>query len=233
MQMRMVREAVAVTLGLLLLVGPAEARGKKIQQESLADYVARHQQVVAEAPAPPTGSLWLPAGQLSDLATDYKAAHVGDLVTILVVQDVTAQNAGNVATDRSFSASSGIDAVAGRLRISDVQNIFSPRSSQTLAGKAQASSSSKLRTSLAGRVVAVLGGGVLVVEAEREITMNNERQTLLLRGLVRPGDVAPDNTVVSNAMGNLELELKGKGVISDGTRPPNLIVRMILKLVGF
>jgi flagellar L-ring protein FlgH len=72
-----------------------------------------------------------------------------------------------------------------------------------------------------------------VIEAERELTMNNERQTVLLRGLVRPGDVASNGAVASNAIANLELELKGKGVISEGNRPPNIIVRAILRVVGF
>jgi flagellar L-ring protein precursor FlgH len=39
--------------------------------------------------------------------------------------------------------------------------------------------------------------------------------------------------VASNAIANLELELKGKGVISEGNRPPNIIVRAILRVVGF
>ena len=86
---------------------------------------------------------------------------------------------------------------------------------------------------MAGRVVAVLASGTLVVEANRELVMNNEKQTILVRGLIRPGDIAPDNTVLSNAIGNLELELKGKGVLSEGTRPPNVIVRLLLRLVGF
>jgi flagellar L-ring protein precursor FlgH len=63
--------------------------------------------------------------------------------------------------------------------------------------------------------------------------MNNERQTILLRGLVRPGDISPNNVVESNSIANLELELKGKGVLSDGTRPPNPLVRWILRIVGF
>ena len=63
--------------------------------------------------------------------------------------------------------------------------------------------------------------------------MNNEKQTVILRGLVRPGDVASDNKVLSTSISNLELELKGKGVISDYTRPPNPLVRAILWLVGF
>jgi flagellar L-ring protein precursor FlgH len=79
----------------------------------------------------------------------------------------------------------------------------------------------------------MLPSGVLVVEAERQLTMNNERQTILVRGLVRPGDVAPNGSVQSNQVANLELELKGKGVLSDGVRPPNALVRGLLWLVGF
>lgn len=211
----------------------ASARERPIQGEGLSEYIQRMQQPALELKAPSPGSLWNDSGQLARLTSDYKAAKLGDVITIVVVQDVSAQNAGNVATNRTFTANSSIAALAGHVSTSGLQNIFSPSSSAVLAGKAQAATTSSLRTSLAGRVVAVLPNGVLVIEAERELTMNNERQTILLRGLVRPGDVAPNNTVPSNAVGNLELELKGKGVLSDGTRPPNLIVRWLLRIVGF
>ena len=59
-----------------------------------------------------------------------------------------------------------------------------------------------------------------VVEAERVINMNHEKQTILLRGVVRRGDIGANNTVASDSVGDLELEIKGKGVISDGVRPP-------------
>jgi len=74
---------------------------------------------------------------------------------------------------------------------------------------------------------------LLVVEAERQMTMNNEKQTIVIRGLVRTGDIAPDNSVPSNNIADLELQLKGKGVLSDGTHPPNIIVRGILRVLGF
>lgn len=212
----------------------AVAREKAIQGETLAEYVARMQQN-PEANLSPLrlSSLWRDDGPLAHLSADYKASHVGDLITITVAQDISAQNTGNVSTSRTFNASSGINALAGRINTAGVQNIFSPSSAQTLAGKSQAATTSSLRTSLAGRVVALLPSGALVIEAERMLTMNNEKQTILVRGLVRPGDVGPNNTVPSNAIANLELELKGKGVLSDGTRPPNAIVRAILKIVGF
>ena len=82
-----------------------------------------------------------------------------------------------------------------------------------------------MTTTLAGRVVAALPSGNLVIEAERVINMNNEKQTILLRGVVRRGDIGPNNTVASNTVGGLELEIKGKGVISDGVRPPTPILR--------
>jgi len=222
-------------LGLLLLLPLTlmAGREKSSSNKSLDEYLRRLSQPPASALATTTGSLWSDQGRLASLASDYKARQVGDLVTILVSQSLQAENTGNVATDRSFKASSGIDALAGHIRTSGVQNIFSPRSSQTLAGKAQASSSSSLRTSLTGRIVAVLASGNLVVEAEREIVMNNERQTILLRGLIRPGDLSPENSVASNDVANLELEVKGKGVVSEGTRPPNLFTRWLLRLVGF
>jgi flagellar L-ring protein precursor FlgH len=50
---------------------------------------------------------------------------------------------------------------------------------------------------------------------------------------VRPGDIAADNSVFSTSLGSLEVELKGKGVVSDGVRPPNPIMRAILRIVGF
>lgn len=229
----MLRPCIIFSFCLGLAGTGAAAREKPIQRENLTAYIARMQQLAPEAPSGSAGSLWTDSGRLAYLTGDYKASRIGDLITIVVVQDMKANNANSVATARTFAARSGVSALAGRLKTSGVQEIFSPNSSQTLAGKSQASTTSNLQTTLAGRVVAVLPGGLLVVEAERQLTMNNERQTVLVRGLVRTGDIAPDNSVPSNALGNLELELKGKGVLSDGTHPPNIVIRTILRIVGF
>lgn len=227
----------ARTLGLvglgLLIAAEAAGRQKSPPRDSLANYLEKMQQQDSVASANTAGSLWQDHGRLASIAADAKASRVGDLLTVQVVQDVTARNSGSVATDRSLKASSGIDSVAGQPDLAAVQNLLGLHSSQTLAGKASASTNSSLRTALSGRVMAVLPSGNLVVEAERTVSMNHERQTVLVRGVVRPADISALNSVLSNQMGNLELELKGKGVISDGTRPPNKVVAFILKLVGF
>ena len=50
---------------------------------------------------------------------------------------------------------------------------------------------------------------------------------------MRRGDIGPNNTVASDSIGDLELEIKGKGVISDSVRQPNRVLRTILRLLDF
>jgi len=121
----------------------------------------------------------------------------------------------------------------GQLKTAGVANLFSPTSAQALTGKGQATSTTALTTTLTGRVVALLPGGTLVIEAERQLLMDDQRETVILRGLVRPGDLDATNTVISNSVGDLEVEVKGKGVISESTRAPNPLVKWILRIVGF
>lgn len=205
---------------------------KKDDKDSLAQYIARAQ--TASAALPQTaGSCWVDAGPMASLSADYKAARVGDVITIAVVQGLTSSNAADVSTARTFSASSGINSLAGKVNTGGVANLLGLQSAETLAGKGQADSSHSLTTTLAGRVAAVLGNGNMVIEAERVINMNNEKQTIKLRGIVRRGDIGPGNTVASNTIGGLELEIKGKGVISDGVRPPHSIIRTILRFLNF
>ena len=202
------------------------------QKDYLADYIARARAVTA--PTPTTGGFWTPQSPYSDLASDYKARNINDLIVIQVVESTTAEEDGAVKTARTFSANSGISGLVGTLRPNNsLQNLFSPNSTQTLNGQGQTSSDSTLNTSLSGRVVDVLPNGFLVIEAERLMYMNNQHQTVIIHGVVRPGDINSSNAVASTAVSNLEVELKGKGVISDGVAPPNKLVRLILKLVGF
>jgi flagellar L-ring protein precursor FlgH len=81
-------------------------------------------------------------------------------------------------------------------------------------------------------VIAVLPSGNLVIEAQRRIFMNNQHEDVTVRGVVRPNDIGPDNSVSSAALSNLEIEMKGKGIIADSTRPLNPLTRAILWLVG-
>jgi flagellar L-ring protein FlgH len=221
---------------LMLLVSGAYAQDKNKtaspKRDPLADYIKRVTSV-APVSAPTTlGSLWIDNGRLANMVADYKASRVGDLVTISINQNLSSTSTGNVATARNFSASSGITGLP-QLKSSLLANLFSPSSAQALTGKGQSTSTTALTTTLTGRVVALLPGGVLVIEAERQLLMDDQRETVILRGLVRPGDLDATNTVISNSVGDLEVEVKGKGVISESTHPPNPVLKWILRIVSF
>jgi flagellar L-ring protein precursor FlgH len=233
----------AALLSLTALLAPvlegqekSKSKGDKQKdkaRDGLADYV-RKVSVNAPAATPGTlGSLWTDNGRLANMVADYKASRVGDLVTINITQNLSASSTGDVATNRAFSATSGITALPGQLKTAGVANLFSPNSTQALTGKGQSTSQTSLSTTLTGRVAAVLPTGTLVVEAEREIMMNQEHETVILRGLVRPGDLDATNTVLSNSVGDLEIEVKSKGVISESTRAPNPIMKWILRILNF
>jgi len=203
-------------------------------QKSRADYVARmQQQSPPQAADVSLGSLWSPNGALTNLQADYKASRLNDLLTIVVVQRTTAQATGNVGTQRDFNTTSGISGLAGHISTSGITNLLTAQSSSKLKGAGSTDASTTMNTNLAGRVIAVLPNGNLIVEAERLVAINNQKETMLVRGVLRPGDVRPDNSALSTVLSNLEVELKGKGVVSDATRPPNPLVRALLWVIGF
>ncbi len=219
-----------------LVIGAKASPKKKDsapKRDALSEYI---QKVNGAAPLrsdTTLGSLWVDNGRLANMVADYKASRVGDLVTISISQNLSSTSTGNVATSRNFSASSGINGLPGKLKTTGIATLFSPTSTQALTGKGQSTTTTALTTTLTGRVVALLPGGTLVIEAERQIVMNQERETVVLRGLVRPGDMDATNTVTSNQVGNLEVEVKGKGVISESTRAPNPIMKWILRVFNF
>lgn len=189
----------------------------------------------ALAPQPVSvGSLWRPGGPLTNMASDVQGLRRGDLITIHVVENTVAVGTGSVKDQRSFNAQSGLTQMLGLIGPrSGLSNLFAPSSNETLAGQGQTNTTTQLTTDLTGQVVDVLPNGVLVVEARRSVDINNQQQTAILRGLVRPADVAADNSILSTSLGDLEVELQGKGVISDMTRRPNLLTRIFLKIFQF
>jgi flagellar L-ring protein precursor FlgH len=178
------------------------------------------------------GSLWSPESPLGDFSVDYKARHLNDTITIQVAVQTSAAQSGTSDSERTFSTTSAITGVMGRSPAS-TNPLMAANSSQALKGQGSTASNTTFSTALTGSVIAVLQNGNLVVEAERKIFMNNQHEDIIVRGMIRPGDIGPGNTVSSTALSNLEIEMKGKGIISDGVRPLNPITRAVLWLLNF
>jgi flagellar L-ring protein precursor FlgH len=220
-----------------LLVASAGAEAKLAKKNSPAqlrsDYLSRIQEQDAPAAVHTVGSLWSPGSDLGDFSTDYKARKLHDTLVILVSVQTTAAQSGDVNSSRAFQTSSAITGLAGDINTKGLNPLFNANSATTLKGAGATDSSTTFQTSLTGQVIAVLPSGNLVVEAQRKIFMNNQHEDVTIRGVVRPNDIGPSNTVSSAALGNLEIEMKGKGIISDSTRPLNPITKAILWLFGF
>ena len=229
------RAAVALIVVLLWAGGAgAHAANKTKGQRTLADYLSSLKEPsAAAAPGRTLGSLWSDNGGLGQLAADYKAGRLNDSIIVRISEQTTANQTGTVNAQRSLSASSGITALPGALKTTGVAQLFSPNSSYQLKGQGLASSNSSIQSTLSGTVVAVLASGSLVVEARHSILADNQHQDITLRGVVRAGDIASDNSILSSQMSNLELEIRGKGVVSDGTRQPNVVMRTLLRLLNF
>ena len=205
----------------------------KTPEQLRAEYLTRlQQQNVPLNDEHTVGSLWSPETPLGDLASDYKARHLNDTITLLVAVQTTAAQSGSANTSRAFSTTSALTGIFGQSPAA-ANPLFAANSSTGLKGSGQTASNTTFQTTLTGQVIGVLPSGNLVIEAERQIFMNNQHENLVVRGLIRPGDIGPNNIVPSTALSNLEIEMKGRGIISDNTRPPNPITRAILWLFGF
>ena len=210
------------------------AKKKKMDPDLRADYLHRLNEQYMPPPGEKTvGSLWSAANSLGDLSSDYKAHNVNDTIIVQVSVQTTAAQSGNVDSERTFSTSSAITALPGDLKIKGVNPLLGANSSTVLKGQGSTASNTNFSTALTGQVIAVLANGNMVIEAERKIAMNNQHEDLIIRGIVRPGDISSANTVPSAALSNLEIEMKGKGIISDSVRSPNPLTRAILWLFGF
>jgi flagellar L-ring protein precursor FlgH len=222
-----------VALAFVLVTSPGSARNKRDQltgTDSREDYIERAWPMAVATQTP--GSLWAPQGSFANLVGDDKARNINDTIIINVVEETTAAADATVKSARTVDASAGKSQGSSNTGSkSTLQSIISPQSSLTLNGQAKTTSDSKFSAVLAGQVVGVLPNGFLVVEAVRHMAMNNQRQTLLVRGIVRPSDIALDNSVLSTRLGSLEVVMTGKGVLSDGVRQPSAISRFLLKIV--
>ena len=241
--MRSNRKCAVLLLSMLLLTAATDAAGKKTKspdaakatppEAALRAYVQRvRAQQAAEVLTP--GSIWSPEGRLVRLGTDAKAARLHDVVSIVVTESLAASTDGQVKNSRASNASSNITSLFGALKASNaMQNLLGQTSASGLTAQGQSTTNSSLATTFGAEVVDVLPNGLLVVQATRQLTFSQQTQLIKLRGLVRPEDVSAQNQVLSTAMTDLELEVTGKGIVSDSTYRQNPLVRLLEKLVVF
>ena len=172
--------------------------------------------------------------RLADAARDLRASQVDDLLTVVVAEQASAVSTGTTKTSRASSAKSSISALGGLTKAAGaLANLAGVSGDTQLNGQGTTSRSTTLSTTLTARVIYVLPNGGLVVEATKDIQVNSEYQTITVRGVVRPADIDPTNSVQSNRLGDLEVKINGKGVVADAIKRPFILWRILLGLLPF
>jgi flagellar L-ring protein precursor FlgH len=221
-----------------LLIGSLALAAKKKAvtppQSPLDHFVTDARARSAAAPAATPGGIWVPGSRLADAARDLKASQIDDMITILVVETASAVAKGTTKTARTSSAKSSVSALAGVTKAAGPwANLAGVNSDTQLDGQGTTSRDVVISTTLTARVSGVLPNGAMLVEASKDVEINSERQTITVRGMVRPADVAADNTVRSDRLGQLEVRVNGKGVVGDAIKRPFILYRLLLGLLPF
>lgn len=212
---------------------PLKGLGKKNSEPSALDKLIEESKAVPPAPSSP-GSLYSADGRLADMARDFRAYQVNDLVTVVISDRVSAVATGTTSTDRKSSANATVGALAGLTRTPGPWSSLADASGETkLNGQGTTTRNTNLSTTLSARITHVLPNGNLIIEGVRDISVNSEVQRVQVRGVLRWSDLSSANNVASDRLADLEVRINGKGVVNDAIRRPGFLYRLILGILPF
>jgi flagellar L-ring protein precursor FlgH len=153
----------------------------------------------------------------SSLYSDARAHGVGDVLTVVIAEATTAQSSANLKTSQDESVN--VNQGSGLLQRLFSNLTLSATNSRAADGSGETDRAGTLTTTLSVLVKEVLPNGTLRIEGSRFIGINRETQRVTFSGVVRPEDIAVDNSIQSNLIAEVEVHYDGKGNVGDTQRP--------------
>ena len=98
-------------------------------------------------------------------------------------------------------------------------SLVSTSSTNTNNGAGEIKRNETVTLRVAGVITQVLPNGNLVVSARQEFRVNSELRQLTVSGVVRPQDIASDNTVIHDRMAEARISYGGRGQLMDLQTP--------------
>ncbi len=198
-----------ITLAALALLAGCSG----IPKEDHPDYAPVELAAVPEMEnAVPTGSIYQSSRNMS-LFEDVKARQVGDIVTVVLAEATDAAKTSDTSLDKTNSNvitnpifGAGADGVG-----TDLDLGFDLSSSSAFEGDSASNQSNSLQGSIAVTVARVLPGGNLYVQGEKWIHINQGDEYIRLKGIIRPEDIASNNTILSTKVADARISYGGTG----------------------
>jgi flagellar L-ring protein precursor FlgH len=165
------------------------------------------------------GSLWRASQSRAYLFQDPKAGQIGDIVQVNVIENATGSKNAVTKTLKTSTATGTTGATLG-LPGNTTSNLGVTGSyADNFDGEGSTTRNQALTAVVPAQVTDVLPNGNLVLYGRREVVINSEKTLISLTGVIRPGDIGPQNTILSTSMSDAKIEYTGRGVISDKNQP--------------
>jgi len=194
------------------------------QPYTQAGYAAPTQQPY-EYGSSPTNSLWAPGART--FFGDPRASRPGDILTVNINISDSAQVQNTTNRSRTATENSNLtNFLGGEAALSsffndaiDPSSLTSFGSNGSHAGTGLVNRQETINLSVAAVVSQALPNGNLAIMGRQEVRINNEVRELLISGVVRPEDIASDNTILHTQIAEARISYGGRGHISDVQRP--------------
>lgn len=167
------------------------------------------------------GAIYQPAQRVSYFV-DRKARHVGDILTINLVEKTTASKKAETEIGDTVShnmANPTLPFADFTSKLTDYGLATSVAGDNTFTGDAESDQSNSLSGNITVTVTDVLPNGVLRVRGEKWMTLNTGDEYIRISGMVRQDDIAPDNVVPSTKLADARITYSGTGTFANSNEP--------------
>jgi flagellar L-ring protein precursor FlgH len=155
------------------------------------------------------------ATQYRPLFEDHRARLVGDTITVVIVEKVSASQTSTSKVDKSGKLSAGVTALPGIAPNSFGRASAAGTSSNSFEGKGSTENTNDFSGTITATVTGVLPNGHLLVGGEKQIGVNHNVDVLRFSGQIDPRAIQPGNTVQSAQIANVRIEHRGRGQQAD------------------
>ena len=170
-------------------------------------------------------SLW--AAGSDSLFGDRRASTRGDILTVVIEIDDSAEIQNSSGRNRTGQETMGVGSLFGLPQRLDTRlpegaamaQAVNTNSASTFSGSGSVSRNEKLTLRVAATVVEELPNGVLRIEGQQEVRVNFELRELIVTGYVRPIDISRQNEITYDKIAGARISYGGRGLISNAQQP--------------